>query len=153
FDEKTGKFLWQAVFDKLGGGQAVDWPLQGICSSAVVEGDRLWFVNNRCEVVCADVNGDPKTQGVKMVWKLEMIDKLGVTPHNLASCPPLIVGTRLFLVTANGVDKGHINIPSPKAPSFLCLDKEKGTVLWQKNNPSAALVETDTPIKMLLDRG
>src|SRR5262249_32353936 len=40
-----------------------------------------------------------------------------------------------------------------KAPSFLCLDKNKGTVLWKNNLPSAALVETDTPIKTLLDRG
>ncbi len=33
FDEKTGKFLWQAVHDKLAGGQVNDWPKEGICST------------------------------------------------------------------------------------------------------------------------
>src|SRR5262249_34076319 len=39
FDEKTGKFLWQLVFDKLPTGQVNDWPGEGIASGPVVEGD------------------------------------------------------------------------------------------------------------------
>jgi len=53
FRESTGKFLWQIVHDKLPGGRGNDWPEEGICSGPVVEGDRLWYVSNRCEVVCA----------------------------------------------------------------------------------------------------
>src|SRR6185295_3732359 len=34
-----------------------DWPLQGICCSPLVEGDRLWFVTSRGEVRCLDVEG------------------------------------------------------------------------------------------------
>src|SRR5439155_5379241 len=33
FDEKSGLFLWQAVFDKLESGQVQDWPKEGLCSS------------------------------------------------------------------------------------------------------------------------
>ena len=55
FDEANGNFLWQAVHEKLPGGQVVDWPLEGVCSSAVVEGDVIYYVSNSCEVVCADI--------------------------------------------------------------------------------------------------
>ena len=56
-DEKTGKFLWQATHDKLPSGTQ-DWPEQGIASAPlVVAGDRLYYVSNRCELVCADVKG------------------------------------------------------------------------------------------------
>jgi hypothetical protein len=47
----------------------------------------------------------------------------------------LVVGDRLFLVTSNGVDESHINLPKPAAPSFLCLDKHTGKVLWSDNSP------------------
>lgn len=152
FNEADGKFLWQAVHDKLPAGRVNDWPEEGICSSPIVEGDRLYYVNNRAEVVCADVNGMANgNQGVQdetykgpddvdVIWRLDMIGQLGVFPHNLAVCSPLIVGDTLFVVTANGVDEGHINIPAPSAPSFLALDKNSGRVLWQDNAPSQALV-------------
>ena len=54
-----------------------------------------------------------------------MIGKLGVFPHNLSDCSPLIVGDDLYVVTANGVDEGHINVPAPTAPSFIKVDKNE----------------------------
>jgi outer membrane protein assembly factor BamB len=154
FEEATGKFLWQAVHDKLPAGRVHDWPREGICSSPVVEGNRLWYVSNRCEVICADTEGflDGKNDGVTdeqykdktdadIIWRLDMIEQLGVFPHNLATCSPLIVGDTLFVVSSNGVDEGHLNIPKPEAPSFLALDKKTGKVLWKNNLPSVKLVE------------
>lgn len=147
FEEATGKFLWQAVFNKLASGQVNDWPKEGICSTPVVEGDRVYFVTNRCTVVCADVNGMANgNQGITnekyngptdcdIIWELDLISKFSVFPHNMAACSPLIVGDILYVVTANGVDDGHINIPSPGAPSFVAIDKNKGTVLWRRNDP------------------
>jgi outer membrane protein assembly factor BamB len=155
FNEADGKFLWQAVHDKLPAGRVNDWPGEGICSSPVIEGDRLYYVNNRAEVICADVHGMANgNQGVQdetykgandadVIWRFDMIGQLNVFPHNLAVCSPLIVGDTLFVVTANGVDEGHINIPAPAAPSFLALDKKDGKVLWQDNSPSQALVEAN----------
>ncbi len=66
-----------------------------------------------------------------------MIGELDVFPHNLAAGSPLIVGDLLFIVTANGVDEGHINIPAPHAPSFIAVDKKTGKLLWEDNSPPA----------------
>ena len=55
FDAETGKLLWQSAHPKLPQGRVNDWPLQGVCSTPMVEGDRLWYVSNRAEVICAAV--------------------------------------------------------------------------------------------------
>lgn len=153
FREADGKFLWQAVHDKLPAGRVNDWPREGICSTPVVEGNRVYYVSNRGEVVCADTEGflDGKNDGAQdekykgptdadFIWRLDMIKELNVFPHNLATCSPMIVGNLLFVVTSNGVDEGHINIPQPKAPSFIVLDKRTGKLLWQSNAPGEKIM-------------
>jgi outer membrane protein assembly factor BamB len=57
FDEKNGEFLWQHSNEKLITGRVHDWPLQGICCAPLIEGDRLWYVTSRGEVVCLDTEG------------------------------------------------------------------------------------------------
>ena len=57
FDAQTGEFLWQSAHSKLPAGRVNDWPLQGVCSTPAIEGDRLWYVSNRGEVICADTEG------------------------------------------------------------------------------------------------
>lgn len=157
FNEADGKFLWQAAHDKLPAGRVNDWPREGICSSPFVEGNRLWYVDNRCELICADINGDPATQKSKPIWTLDMIGQENVFPHNLATSSPLVIGDIVFLVTSNGVDEGHINIPHPQAPSFLAVNKNTGKVLWRNNDPSAALAAkgelAPVAIKELVDKG
>jgi outer membrane protein assembly factor BamB len=166
FNEADGKFLWQAVHDKLPSGQVNDWPREGICSSPYVEGNRLYYVSNRCEVVCADTEGflDGKNDGVQdekykgerdadVVWRLDMMGELGVFPHNLATCSPLAVGDTLFLITSNGVDKDHINLPKPEAPSFLAVEKKTGKVKWKSNVTTANLLKPGADLKELSDKG
>jgi outer membrane protein assembly factor BamB len=147
FKEDTGEFLWQYISDKLESGRVNDWPDEGIASSPVVEGDRLWLVTNRCEVVCLGTGGlaagnwgvqDEKYKSktdADVIWRLDMMAKFGVFPHNLAVCSPLIVGDALFVVTGNGVDELHRYAVAPEAPSFLALDKNTGKVLWKDNSP------------------
>jgi outer membrane protein assembly factor BamB len=148
FDEKTGAFQWQMVFDKLPSGMVVDWPHEGICSTPTVEGDRVYLVSNQCRVVCLDAkgikdgnDGDFKTEKYKsdtdgdVLWEYDMIKELSVNPHNMSSCCPLIVGDLIYVVTANGVDEGHFNIPSPNAPSFIALNKNTGKLAWAKSYP------------------
>ncbi len=57
FDVTDGSFLWQHSSEKLPTGRVHDWPLQGICCAPLVEGNRLWFVTSRGEVVCLDTEG------------------------------------------------------------------------------------------------
>src|SRR5262245_53087031 len=65
FDEKSGEFLWQDSNEKLQGEDSNDYAHAGICSSPYVEGNRLWYVTNRNEVVCLDTEGfrDGKNDG------------------------------------------------------------------------------------------
>ena len=154
FRESDGKFLWQLTHDKLAAGRVNDWPKQGICSSPCVEGNRLYYVSNRCELVCADVEGflDGKNDGPftdetltdtidgDIIWKLDMIEELGVFPHNMASSSPAVYGDLVFVVTSNGVDEGHIVIPAPDAPSFIAVNKHTGEVVWERNDPGEGIL-------------
>jgi outer membrane protein assembly factor BamB len=149
FNEADGKFLWQAAHPKLSAGRVNDWPLQGICSTPAVERDRLYYVSNRAELVAVDTEGflDKENDGpfteetdksdidADFVWKLDLMEELDVFPHNLAASSPLIVGDLVYIVTGNGVDEGHINIPSPQAPSFIAVDKKTGKVVWEDSSP------------------
>ncbi len=148
-DEATGDLHWELNFPKLGTGKVSDWEFLGICSSPTVVGDKLYFVSNLCEVVCADVNGmangndgpftdeaalmgwkgDPIPQGEKdgdILWRMNMIDECGVFPHNITSSSVLVVDDLVWASTSNGVDYGHVSTPAPFAPSLVQLDKQTG---------------------------
>ena len=238
FDEKTGEFKWQHSSEKLITGRVHDWPLQGICCSPLVEGNRLWFVTSRGEVRCldtegfyddeddgpvkdemvslaaimnagpsaeafelalaglaegkltdaakaalaasgAEVEGDVKietlTEGkswtatgkfdgvdrvltikqigprIKFFKKLGTSDKrdadviwvynmmgpdMGISQHNMCSCSVTSYGDLLFVNTGNGLDESHLNLPAPDAPSFICMNKNTGEVLWTDGAPA-----------------
>lgn len=155
-DEKTGNLNWQLVVPKLGAGKVSDWEFLGICSSPAVDGDRVYVVSNRCEILCLDVHGlkngnqGPfKSEGQYMagpgkapmelgeldadiIWVFDMREELGVFPHNIASSSVLVVGDRLFCTTSNGQDWSHLNIPSPLAPCLISLDKKTGKLLGEE---------------------
>ena len=149
-----GSLLWQAAHPKLPAGLVNDWPLQGVCSTPFVEGKRVWYVSNRAEVVCADIEGfrdgendgpykDEKATGaidVDIIWKYDMMNELDVFPHNLAAGSPLAAGDLLFTVTGNGVDEGHVNVPSPFAPSFIALNKNTGKLAWEDATPGESIL-------------
>ncbi len=148
FDETTGKFLWQAVHDKLVLGDLVrDYRGIGVSSTPLVEGERVYYVSNRCTLVCLDINGMADgNQGLRtekykektdadFIWELDMIGELGVFPHNSSTCSPLIVGDFVYICTSNGVDENHKKLPKPDAPSFLAVNKKTGAVAWKSSLP------------------
>src|SRR5690242_13937020 len=142
FRESDGKFLWQAVHDKMednSGAQGF-----GIASAPCVDGDRIYYVSNRWEVVCADVAGDETTGKAKILWTLDMIKELKVNPGGLAGslsiCSPLVVEDLVFVVTANGTDSMG-KVPAPEAPSFIALDKKNGKVVWQDHSPGDKIMD------------
>jgi outer membrane protein assembly factor BamB len=149
FDINDGKFLWQDSREKLPTGRVHDWPLQGVCSTPLVEGDRLYYVTNRGEVRCLDTEGfhDGENDGpykeepnenkdeADVVWNFDMMKELGVSQHNMADCSVTGAGDVLFVCTSNGVDEAHNGIPAPKAPSFIALNKNTKEVLWTDSSP------------------
>lgn len=149
FSEADGKFLWQHSSEKLPSGRVHDWPMQGICSASYVEGKQLWFVTSRGEVLCLDTEGfrDGKNNGpfqsekvqaedeADVIWSLDMMHELGVSQHNMCNCSITCTGNILWVCTSNGVDESHINLPAPKAPSFIAVDKNDGKVIWADASP------------------
>jgi len=158
FDEKTGDLLWQLAIPKLKSGKVNDWEGLGLLSSPTVEGDRAYFVSSRCEVVCVDVNGmangndgpykdeakyfvldtgkpplEPGPKDGDIIWRYDMIDELGVFPHNASNCSVLILGDIVYTCTSNGQDWTHSNIPSPLSPSLIAIDKKTGEYLGEDN--------------------
>jgi len=153
FDEKTGEFLWQLVVPKLASGKVNDWENLGLLCAPTVEGNRVYIVTSRCEVMCLDAGGlsngndgefkdeaqyvagpgKPKAQiGPKdadIIWKYDMMDELGVFPHNASNCSVLIADDLVFACTSNGQDWTHVNIPSPNSPSFIALNKKTGKLV------------------------
>ncbi|HEX5603088.1 MAG TPA: PQQ-binding-like beta-propeller repeat protein, partial [Pyrinomonadaceae bacterium] len=57
FREADGQFMWQMVHDKLATGRVNDWPYQGVASSPLVDGDRVYYISNRAELMCLDTQG------------------------------------------------------------------------------------------------
>lgn len=129
FRASDGEFLWQKTSDKLPTGRVNDWPYQGICSSPLVEGDRLYYVTNRSEVVCLDIHT------AEVVWKLDMIEELGNFPHNMSNASPVIYGDLIYVSTSNGVDESHVHVPSPRAPAIIALNRHTGELVWEDASP------------------
>jgi outer membrane protein assembly factor BamB len=133
FRESDGKFLWQAVHDKLPNPGENDAPMAGIASTPAVEGDRVYYVSNRCEVVCDKMDGGN-------VWRLDMIKELNVYPCQLAACSPLVAGDLVYVITDNGRDQTGM-LPQPKAASFVAVNKKTGKVAWQSAAPGEGILE------------
>jgi outer membrane protein assembly factor BamB len=148
FRESDGEFLWQATFEKLASGRANDWPFQGIASSPLVLDGVVYFVNNRGQVIAADLQGfhDGKNDGViqdekltglhdpDFIWIFDMMEEVGAFPHNLANSSPVAYQNLLYVSTSNGQDESHVNVPSPKAPSIIALDLKTGKLVWEDNS-------------------
>ena len=157
FDEKTGEFLWQLVVPKLASGKVNDWESLGLLSSPYVEGNRVYLVTSRCEVLCLDTEGQangndgpftdeaqyvagpgkPKVpvgpKDADIIWRYDMMDELGVFPHNASNCSVIIVDGVVYVCTSNGQDWTHVNIPSPGSPSFIALDQQSGKLIAEDN--------------------
>ncbi|QOV91540.1 outer membrane protein assembly factor BamB family protein [Humisphaera borealis] len=157
-DEATGVVLWRLPVpprgrDRLPQGAHYGQQNLGVCSSPAVSGKRAYVVTNSCEVLCLDVNGmadgndgtyqdegkymagagnPPAKVGKQdgdILWSFDLIDQLGICPHDVAACSVLLDGRFLYVVSCNGVDAPHAKCLRPDAPSFIVLDTETGKLL------------------------
>ncbi len=123
-DMASGRLLWRLVVPKLESKQKssqFDEMELGVCSTPTVEGNRVYLVTNRCEVLALDVNGRADAD---IIWRYDIIQQHKVWPHDAANCSVLIWGDLLYVGTANGVDGEKC--PSPLAPALIVLDKKSG---------------------------
>lgn len=162
FDDATGKFLWQLVVPKIPeeGQFNGDCKELGICSSPLIDGDRVYITTNRCEVVCLSTEGlgkenrgpykdegqhmagpgqppiEPTAQDADIIWLTDMRAEFKVWPQDATNCSMIVLGNYLYCCTSNGVDRSHVNIPNPDAPSFIVLDKNTGKLVARDNTPN-----------------
>src|SRR5690349_16781515 len=148
FREADGQFLWQHTHVKLESGRANDWPFQGVASSPLIDGTHLYYTSNRGVVWCLDINGfrDGKNDGpvtdekltgehdADVIWSFDMMEEVGTYPHNMANSSPVVWGDLVFVSTSNGQDESHVNIPSPRAPALIALNKLTGKLVWEDNS-------------------
>ena len=161
-DEQTGGLLWHLVMPQLPEKLAPHSDSgYGVCSTPAVEGDRVYVVSSRGEVLCLDLHGQangndgpfkdegaylaglaPKTYEPKppvpvkqddgdILWLYDMIRELKVHPHDASSSSVLIHGGLLYVSTGNGRAGNDRDIPGPLAPSLIALDKQTGRLLAQ----------------------
>ncbi len=152
-NEDDGTLRWQLAVPRVEGNRNKDWPMISICSPPTVEGNRVYAVTNRFEVVCLDLDGQAngndgpyQDEGSHMVpsgtpplevtavnadilWKFDMLAEIGSWPHDSAHSSILLDGPYLYLNTCNAVDNTHVVIRRPEAPSLIVLDKATGRLV------------------------
>ncbi|MFM8702909.1 MAG: PQQ-binding-like beta-propeller repeat protein, partial [Planctomycetia bacterium] len=166
-DEQTGGLIWRLVvprleIDRSKVSEDFDDMNLGICATATVDGDRVYLVTNRCEVVCLDVAGmadgndgpftaeasfsvpegaepvEPGERDADILWRFDMIRDLPVFPHDAANCSILVVDDHLYVCTANGVYDGKVVLPT--AASLIVLDKRSGGLVARDDGRISASV-------------
>ncbi|EEF59632.1 PQQ-binding-like beta-propeller repeat protein [Pedosphaera parvula] len=163
FEEKTGAFLWQLVVPKREEDIYHDWPKTGWASPVTVEGDRVYVVSNRGEVMCLDAKGmangndgpykdeavhmlprrtnapvgnsvpQPTQKDGDIIWLFDLTKEAGIWSHDGAHSSILIHGDYLYLNSGTGVDNTHKRIRTPDAPSLVVLNKKTGKLVARDN--------------------
>ncbi|MEO6785083.1 MAG: PQQ-binding-like beta-propeller repeat protein [Chthoniobacteraceae bacterium] len=131
---------------------------QAIQSQACFDGKRAYYMSNRGELMCVDVEGfrDGKNDGpfkaekhqgaedVDVIWKIDLMNELGVFKREAGDVgnplpSPVVLGDLVFCVTAHGVPSNGARA-DPKPPSFLAVHKLTGKVTWSSNAPGADII-------------
>ena len=153
FDAATGVFLWQIARPKIDSIRFFDTAHSGWTSTPAVNGDRVFAVSNRGEVMCLDLNGMangndgafqhesellatkevPNWQvgphDADILWCFDMVKQLAVRQHDAANCSPLVYDGVVYVGTANGLGEEHKQVFKPDAPTLIALDAETGRLL------------------------
>ncbi|MDD4869298.1 MAG: PQQ-binding-like beta-propeller repeat protein [Kiritimatiellae bacterium] len=156
-DQATGEMIWQLPSPRYFPGIKPPYHFDqwrcGVCSGPVVDGNRIYFVGHRGEVLCLDRDGQSNgndgpfmeeldymgitntayrllgsTDG-DIIWKYNLIPEIDVVPHDVCGSTLLMVGDLIFACTSNGIDDKHNKIPRPDVPTLIVLDKKTGRLV------------------------
>jgi outer membrane protein assembly factor BamB len=156
-DQATGKQIWQLPTPRNMEGTRAPFHFNhwkcGVCSSPAIDGNRLYIVGPRGDVLCLDREGQrngndgpflddaryigvPEDSGYELtehdgdiVWQFNMITQCGVVPHDVCGSCPVLLGDHLYVCTSNGVNDRHNKVANPGAPSLIALDKHTGRLV------------------------
>ena len=175
----TGKLLWKwkapsKVFPKDIDGFHLgihEIPAQmGVCSTATVDGDRVYFVSHRFEVLCLDINGLSGTGSIgipagadrrpnapaempalpvtapgcgepRVLWSFDLEKEAGVFPCDAANGSPLIDGDLLYVPTSNGIDRNSFTAPQNERNRKFPAPNAPNVIVLDKR--TGRLVATD----------
>ncbi len=147
FRERDGKLLWKHLSPRGRAGWDIgNPPWMPLRCSPLVEGDRLWFTNNRWEVVCLDAGPLRRGAGApREVWKVNLTERLGTQPRpcggGMGMGVTCSIGAshagRLYVSTGHGFDWDPLK-RNPDAPALVCLDRETGEILGREASGIAA---------------
>ena len=154
-DQATGKLIWHFLTPRYFEGMREPYHFNqwkcGIASGPVVDGDRVFIVGGRGEVLCLDRNGqidgndgpfkdevaymeaEPGTELVPtdgdIIWRFNMLTEVDAVPHDVCGSTLLLDGGFLYASTSNGLDGRHAYIANPAAPSLIVLDRDTGKLV------------------------
>lgn len=154
--DSSGRLLWRARHPSLK--NRVHDMGQAIQSQPCFDGKRAYYMSNRGELMCVDVEGfrDGKNDGpfkdeghhgaedVDIIWKIDLMNELGVFKREAGDVgnpipSPIVLGDLVFWVTAHGIP-GDGGLADPKPPSFLAAHKLTGKIAWSSNAPGANII-------------
>ena len=149
-DEKTGKLLWHLLVPQMKPTEYrkkysnYDIHHLGICSQPTIDGERVYVVTNRGDVVCLDTEGmkngndgpyvdegkymagrwqDPvevvETDG-DIIWDYDVISELGTWPEDISNSTVMVDGEYLYVNTSTGIDDPYKDDPDKCAVSLNC---------------------------------
>ena len=135
FDQADGKFLYQTVFHQAPQRPGVRLAAGRLCSTPTVEGNRIYYTSNRCEVdLCRH------HRPARSIWKLDMIKELNVFPHNLTASSPAHRRRRsLPGHRQRRRRRAHQRAALRRPRASSSSNKKTGKVLWQDNSPTIKL--------------
>jgi outer membrane protein assembly factor BamB len=162
----TGKLIWQLPIPRNMAGNTPPshfghWKC-GVCSQPAIDGDRMFLVGLRGDVLCVDRNGqadgndgpfldDARYMGIPassdyeltdtdgdIVWRFDLIEELGVVPHDVCGSSPTQYGDCVYFCTSNGQDHRHAKMVNPNAPSLIAVEKATGRLVATDDEPISA---------------
>lgn len=137
FDESNGELQWQLVVPKRSEDPYFDWPKSGISSPATVEGDRVYIVSNRGEVICLDAKG--LADGNDGPFKEE---GWHMTPPANANLPPKAVQGAPILPELLQPDPAiEIMEPGPLDADIIWIfDMVEGAGIWPHDGAHSSIL-------------
>jgi len=125
YDAKTGKELWQDVYERAPYGSVLN---SGPQATPTVAGNRLFAFGITGVLTCYAADTGSR------VWQVDTYKKLGATlPRFGVTCSPIVVGNRV-IVAVGGKDS-----------AVAAFDTEKGELQWKALDESAG---TASPVLM-----